>query len=72
MVIEPILDYLLHRIANVAGGLASPIVTQHVTTAHAVPNLTVLVLAGGNVLPQDLHLSAVGSDGALAVFGGAL
>ena len=53
------LDIVTHRRAHDAFGvLAAVVVAQHEARRHAVRRLAVLVLARGDVLPQDLHLRA--------------
>ena len=53
------LDLVAHGRAHLAFGvLAAVVVAQHVARRHAVRRLTVLVLARGDVLPQELHLRA--------------
>jgi len=48
--------------------LATMVVTEHVTAAHAVRHQTLLILAFGNVLPQSLHPGAVRRHGTPTVF----
>jgi hypothetical protein len=48
--------------------LASAVMTEHIPTAHAMRNSTLLILAMGNVLPKLLHAGAMRSDRTLAGF----
>ena len=55
-----------------AGVLTTVVVGEHVAGGDAVGDLTLLVLALGNMLPEPLHAGAVRRDGALPVLVGAL
>ena len=58
------LKNLPHRTANLTSRIIAPtIVTENIPTAHAVFHLAILILAIGDVFPQDFHFSTVWSGG---------
>lgn len=48
--------------------LATMVMTQHIAAADTVRHQTFLIFAFGNVLPQPLHASTVGSYGTTIIF----